>query len=347
MAQTDKEVATRRCGDTPSELGASASGYFFSKSVHLSKIASHMVTQAQKESNVLRLSRFLGNEAVEVEVWYKTYADAVVNSLVEAGAEVRLIVDGSKVGFGHQLLMIAIAYRRRSIPLVWTWIKHKRGHSSVAVQEALLKKAHALIPEAATVSLVGDSEFGNPKLLQRLEAWGWLYALRQSGRELYQDRDGSWRKLSKAIAEGESKDLGSVLLTKVHQYKTCLIAHWHKGEKEPWLLATNFPNKKTCLKAYKLRMWIEEMFADFKGNGFDLESSRLRSADKLKRLTLAVCLLYLWLLAFGSKVIKQGQRKLVDRKSRRDLSIFRIGFDMINRLIANHASYTLFFTPYP
>ncbi|MEM7735793.1 MAG: IS4 family transposase [Deinococcota bacterium] len=315
--------------------------------MHLSKIASHMMTRAQKESNVVRLSRFLGNESVDVESWYGAYAEATVDRLVKAGAEIRLIVDGSKVGFGHQLLMIAIAYRRRSIPLVWTWTEHKRGHSCVAVQKALLEKADALIPEGANVSLLGDSEFGNPKLLQKLESWGWCYALRQSGRELYQDKDGVWKRLSKAVTAGQSQDLGACLLTKAHQHKTHLIAHWHKSEKDPWLLATNFPDKKTCLKAYMLRMWIEEMFADFKGNGFDLESSRLRAADKLNRLTLAVCLLYLWLVAFGSKVIKLGQRKLVDRKSRRDLSLFRIGLDMIHRFIANHSSYSLFLTPYP
>ena len=38
-------------------------------------------------------------------------------------AKIRLIVDGSKVGFGHQLLLLAIAYRRRAIPLAWTWVK--------------------------------------------------------------------------------------------------------------------------------------------------------------------------------------------------------------------------------
>ena len=94
-------------------------------------------------------------------------------------------------------------------------------------------------------------------------------------------------------------------------------------------------------------MWVEEMFGDLKGHGFDLEKSRLRSTDKLHRLTLAVCLLYLWLVAFGARIVKRGLRKLVDRKSRRDLSIFRIGFDVAQRLIANAASLSIFLVPYP
>lgn len=306
-----------------------------------------MLTSAQRESNVVRLSRFLENEGVKVDEWYAPQARAVLSRLTAAGTELRLIVDGSKVGSGHQLLMLSVAYRRRAIPLVWTWVEQRRGHSSVKVQEKLLQQVHQLIPEGARVSLVGDSEFGNPKLLKLLESWNWLYALRQSGRELYQGRDGTWHKLNKAVKEGETKDLGAVLLTKVHQHSTRLIAHWHKGEKQAWLLATNYPDKKTTLRAYKYRMWTEEMFGDFKGHGFDLEQTRLRSAAKLHRLTLAVCLLYLWLVASGSKVIKQGLRKRVDRKSRRDLSIFRIGFDMALRCIANASSLTIFLIPYP
>jgi hypothetical protein len=43
-------------------------------------------------------------------------------------------------------------------------------------------------------------------------------------------------------------------------------------------------------------MWIEEMFADFKGHGFDLESTQLRHFERLSRLTLAVAMLYVWLV---------------------------------------------------
>jgi hypothetical protein len=306
-----------------------------------------MLTSAQRESNVVRLSRFLRNDGVRVDEWYEPQSRSLLQRLAKANTEIRLIIDGSKVGSNHQLLMLSVAYRRRAIPLIWTWVKHQRGHSTVALQKVLLKQLHKLIPETAKVSLVGDSEFGNPDILKLIESWGWFYALRQSGRELYQTQNDDWHKLSKAVQEGESKDLVQVIMTKVHQHPTRLIAHWHKGEKQAWLLATNYPTKHLALKAYKYRMWIEEMFADLKGNGFDLEATRLRSADKLHRLTLVVCLLYLWLIAFAVRIIKWGRRKLVDRKSRRDLSIFRIGFDTIHRYLANDLAFSIFLMPYP
>jgi len=73
---------------------------------------------------------------------------------------------------------------------------------------------------------------------------------------------------------------------------------------------------------------VEEMSGDLKSNGFDLERSRLNHFRRLSRLTLVVALLYVWLVAFGSAVIKNGRRKEVDRTHRRDLRIFRIGYDV-------------------
>ena len=76
---------------------------------------------------------------------------------------------------------------------------------------------------------------------------------------------------------------------------------WRRGEKQPWFLVTNLPNQTRAFRLYSRRMWIEEVFGDLKSNGFDLEVVRLRHFLRLSRLTLAVALLYVWLVAFGSK----------------------------------------------
>ncbi len=77
------------------------------------------------------------------------------------------------------------------------------------------------------------------------------------------------------------------------------------------------------------------MFGDLKKNGFDLERTMLRHFDRLSRLTLAVALLYIWLISIGTRTIRDGLRVLVDRKDRRDLSIFQIGLRFIERCVTN------------
>ncbi len=77
------------------------------------------------------------------------------------------------------------------------------------------------------------------------------------------------------------------------------------------------------------------MFDDMKSHGFDLECTMLRHVDKLSRLTLAVALLYVWSISIGTSTIQNSQRNQVDRKDRRDLSIFQIGLRFIERLLIN------------
>jgi hypothetical protein len=322
-------------------------GLFMARSVHLSHIARKIPGRSQKLSKVKKLTRLLNNRHIQVRSWYEPIARRLLETAVSHGLPIRLLLDGTKVGNGHQLLMVALAYRRRALPLAWTWVKGSRGHSSERKQRALLDYVHGLIPEGATVLVAGDSEFGGVTILRLLDQWKWVYVLRQKGRYLLRPAgQESWQRCDQLLTQsGQSCWLSQVSLTQKHAYQTNFQAYWKPGEKEPWLLATNLPTAREAMKLYRTRMWVEEMFGDFKKHGFDLESTRLRHFLRLSRLTLAVALLYFWLITFGSQAIKNGKRRLVDRNDRRDLSIFRIGFDMLERCLLNNEP--IFIRPVP
>jgi hypothetical protein len=321
-------------------------GIYLSRKVHLSLIANKIPGRAKLNSKVQRLRRLLLSP-ICVRKWYDPLAAELLESQAQHG-QIRLIVDGSRVSFHHQLLMVSLAYRRRAVPIVWTWVKGKRGHSSANKQLALLRHVYKLIPKGASVSIVGDSEFGAVALLRQLDHWRWQYALRQKGNTLVDlTLHNHWQPFAGLVHRpGRSFWFREGFLTKLHYYRTNLLAYWKRGEDQPWLLATSFPTQREALRAYRIRMWIEEMFGDFKGHGFDLESSHLCQFQRLSRLTLAVALLYLWLVVLGSQVIKNGLRSLVDRADRKDFSIFRIGYNMAERWLANVESISISFVPY-
>jgi hypothetical protein len=323
-------------------------GLFLSQSVHLGRIANKIPGHATQSSIVRRLRRILDNAALRVRTWYRPIARQLLTEIVAHGLPIRLVVDGSRVGFGHQLLMVAVAYRRRAIPIAWTWVRSSRGHSSAWKQVALLAYVHRLLPAHSEVWLVGDSEFGAIAVLKQLDMWNWRYVLRQPGNHLVQHPgQAAWQRFDTLIQRpGQRVWLGRAYLTQQHAYAVNLCAYWQRGEKEPWLLATNCSDLRSTLRAYRKRMWIEEMFGDFKGHGFDLERTHLRHFLRLSRLTLAVVLLYVWLVAFGSHVIKNGRRYLVDRQERRDYSIFRIGFNMAERCLTNGIPLAITLRPY-
>jgi hypothetical protein len=93
-------------------------------------------------------------------------------------------------------------------------------------------------------------------------------------------------------------------------------------------------------------MWIEEMFGDLKRHGFDLESTMLRHFERLSRLTLAVALLYVWLVSAGTRTVRNGLRHLVDRADRRDLSIFQIGLRYLERCVINDIPFHVILVSY-
>lgn len=306
-------------------------GLYLAMNVQLSAIVRKWPLTAKNASLTRRLERFLDNPAYRVRDWYEPVARQLLAAY--AGREVMLIIDGSKVGFGHQLLMVALAYKRRALPVAWTWVASSRGHSSALAQTALLGYVRRLLPAGARVVLVGDAEFGAIPLIRQARRWRWKYVLREkSNHQVRQKGCRIWQPFADLVPKaGQSVWWPSAFLTQSWKYPTGLLAYWAIHEDEPWLLATNLPDARQARRAYQRRMWIEELFGDLKGHGLDLETTHLRHFLRLSRLTLAVCLVYVWLMHLGQQTIRAGQRPLVDRHDRRDLSLFRIGRDFADK----------------
>lgn len=317
-------------------------GVFQGRSVHLGRIAAEVPGEAKAPSQERRLARFLDNAAICPKRWYGTIAGWWLAWWGRTHGEVVLIVDGTRISRHHQLLMVALALPGRALPLAWTWMNCARGHSSRQKQLALLARVHALIPAHIPVVLVGDSEFGAVAVMRHVhEVWHWHYVLRQKSNNQVCTRpdapDAVWQNFDELVIHaGAMRFVPQGLLTQEHAFPTALLAFWAQGEKDCWLLASSLPSAAETLRYYRQRMLIEEMFGDLKDNGFDLEATRLRRIQRLNRLVLLVCLLYVWLIRTGLMLILSGKRDLIDRHDRRDLSLFQLGFRYVKRLLNNH-----------
>ena len=102
-------------------------GIYQSRSVCLSRTAGKIPGLAKLLNTTRRLSRFLDNPAVRVRDWYEPLARQWLAAQFRHVGEICLIVDGTKIGCGHQLLIVSLAYRKRAIPIAWTWMQHVRG----------------------------------------------------------------------------------------------------------------------------------------------------------------------------------------------------------------------------
>jgi hypothetical protein len=308
-------------------------GLYLSRRIHLTFIAAKLPFRAQKLSLERRLRRLLDNPAIRVRPLYEATARNLLQCAAARGTIV-LVIDSTKVSFGHRLLMVGVAYRRRVLPIAWTWTRSQFAHSTAAKQMALLSYVRSLVSEGVGVSLVGDGEFGTSRLVRVLQQWGWNYALREAGHTSLSFDGQLWRRFQHlSLRPGLSVWWGGLHITKGDPMRSAVVLHWQRGEQRPWYLVTNQPSLQGTLALYRHRMWIEEMFGDMKRHGFDVEATHLRHFLRLSRLLLAVCWLYVWLMSLGAWVIHTNRTAWVDRSDRRDLSVMRLGWDYLERCL--------------
>ena len=308
-------------------------GLFLAESVHLASLAKKLSLSGRVASLTGRLRRFLKNSDVEASRFYRPVVRTLLSTF-EPWQEVHLLLDTTKVGFDHRVLTASLAYRKRALPLCWSIHAGRKGHLPVEEQIRLLRRVRnlleELIPEECAVWVMGDSEFGRVDLFRWMRDQGWHYAVRASGQNQVHWK-GPWRKFGDIpLKEGQTRNVGPVRFTERHDYrKARLIMHWAEGGNEPWYLLSDRPVGRSTLRRYEKRMWTEEMYGDLKDHGVEVEATNLVHADRIDRLMLGVCWVYVWLLVLGSYVVKRGWRPMVDRRSRRDKSYFRIGREFI------------------
>ena len=112
-------------------------GIYLARKVQTGLIAGKIPLRIKRVSIIRRLERFLDNGAVRVRSWYKRVAVGLLEAAASSG-RMALIIDGTKVSFHHQLLMVAVGYHGRALPIAWRWVAHARDHSSQKQQLALL-----------------------------------------------------------------------------------------------------------------------------------------------------------------------------------------------------------------
>lgn len=324
--------------------------------VHLAKIADHRCGSATLNSKTMQFRRFLMNEAVEPGLYYRPMARDLLEQAAWHQERLRLLLDVVEFSGGRKVLMLALAYRRRALPLLWQ-VWRGEGHCEAAMQIAFLKRLEPLLvglfPEQTRPILVADGEFSSVALMRYLDDMGWGYRLRLPKSTLVHLPEGHpagrlCRLSELAPAQGERRYLDQVYVTGEHAYGPISIAiYWKEGEDEPWFIITDEEEATyLTLRTYSRRMWIESLFGDLEGGGLQLHRSRLYEPARLSRLLLAVCLVYLWLMHVGAYVVKRGLPGLVDRPGRRDRSLAEIGRHWIRRRLTTGTSPRTGFIPY-
>jgi hypothetical protein len=312
-------------------LAALISGIVGSRQTQLPAIASKLPDRTKRESRVKRFQRWLTNANVTPEHFFLPFAAAVLQSL--AHCPLVLVMDGSTVGRDCLALVVSVVYHGRALPIAWLVVAQRKGHLDVETHLALLAEVQALVPPETRVIFLGDGEFDGPALQAALTRLGWDYVCR-TAKNIQVQSAGEWLTLGEVyVAAGHALGLHDVHMTGQAYGPVLVIVWWGREYREPLYLVTNLELVAEACWWYRKRFRIETFFSDQKSRGFHLHQSHLSDPARLTRLLLAACLAYLWIIYLGALAHRDDWLSRIHRTDRCDLSLFQLGFVLLDHLL--------------
>ena len=305
-------------------------GLIHAGSMSLCAWAPYVVSRAwYSQSTVRRFRRWLDNDRIEVHALYGPLMQQALIGWVDKTLYVAL--DTSMLWNTYCLVRLSVIYRGRAVPVVWCVIEHRSAAVAYEVSQGLLEKAATLVPFACQVVLLADRGFADTELMHHLKHLGWHFRIRiKSNFWMYRPGHGCFQVRAISLAPGQTRFWHGVLLTTKRFGPVHLAVAWPLGSDEYWYVISDEPTAVQTLEEYGLRFDIEENFLDDKSNGFQLESSLIRSAKALERLCFVLAMTTLYLVSVGTSVVQQGKRRFVDPHWFRGTSYLKIGWKWVS-----------------
>src|SRR6516165_4373181 len=305
-------------------------GLISSKTVRLGAWAPFVVSRARYAQSIARrFSRWPAHHRIKPESLYGPLIEQALVSWM--GKRVYVALDTSMLWNTYCLVRLSVIYRGRAVPLVWCVIEHRSAAVAYEGYQELLEKAAPLVPFGCKVVFLADRGFTDTELLCHLKRLGWHFRIRiKANFWIYRPGHGGFQVRDISLACGQVRFWQGVFLTLKRFGPVHLAVARPLASDEYWYVISDEPTDIQSLEEYGLRFDIEENFLDDKSNGFQLESSLIRSSEALERLCFVLAMTTLYLVSVGTAVVQQGKRRFVDPHWFRGTSYLKIGWKWVS-----------------
>ena len=307
----------------------------------------HVTSKAtQAQSFERRWRRFLTNKKINIEHIYLPLVMAALSKW--KNQRLSLAIDTTVLWDKYCMIHLSVVCCGRAIPLLWDVLEHESATVAFAEYERLLRKARWLLRGYDDAILLADRAFACHDLMAWLKLTDWHYALRlkcdvlvhgvnrhpiEVGK-LYPPMNQA--KLLTRAFRGKlppKTSLTNVGLWADGIHHANLVLATVSGAKDSWAVITDEVPSLQTLWNYSSRFCVEELFLDSKSGAFELEDSRLRHTEALKRLYSIAAVALLYATTTGMTVQISGLRTTVDPHWRRGLSYLKIGLRYLRGVI--------------
>jgi len=301
----------------------------FSADCHLPNLALQLPIDGQRDHLIRRLMRFLSNCHLNRHTHYLPLVRCLFANWPDK--DVNLVMDRTDIRQEKSILLLAVAFKYRAIPLTWRVLPF--GGTGADLQVRLLKEITPYLPKDKRVMFYGDTEFRAVDVQRycRQQQWGWQLGVKSD--TLFHTGDGNWQPLRDFTVErGKRRYLQNIILTQSKAWpEVHLMADWTHNWESPHYVICHRKATRISWRRGRKRFWIEPTFRDWKSYGFDLESSQIDDDQRLACLLLGMSVATLWLLHLGDWVRTHSRATWLTADHRRDYSLFRLGRDYARR----------------
>lgn len=290
---------------------------------------------AQAASHERRLRRTLNDPLVGAVPMYGRVVRRVVRHL-KAGQRLWVVVDESGHSDVVRVLVAALWYRGRAVPLAWVLWQAQQPHQTSYWSdcESLLSQVADILPEGVRVTVLADRAFGCPAFTDLVEAQGWDHLVRVQGQTRLRLSDGREVPLRELLTQPGTRWCGSVEVFKKQGWRSLsVVAYWRAECREPLLLVSSLAAQWDLVRQYRLRSAIEALFRDWKTSGWQWEASQVRAPEHQAVLVVVLALATLLTLCLGEEAAQavlaaapqQGRRRPWHARS----SLFTLGREQL------------------
>lgn len=253
----------------------------------------------------------------------------LVLRLLKIEALYTIAIDRTEWQLGTQwvnVLMLSIAYRGISIPLLWTVLDEK-GCSDDAERKEILQK---FIDEFGAQSIrfvTADREFCSKEWLKYLIEKRISYRLRIKASYQITNARGAQVRASRLCRSLKINQRQELRGKRVLWAQAVFVAVCRKEDGDNVLVIASEQSGRILLE-YGERWKIETLFGILKTQGFRLEETHLTEVERIAKLLSLLTIAVSWAMLAGELEVQATPLK-TKKHGRLEKSLFRLGFETL------------------
>jgi hypothetical protein len=304
----------------------------------LAELARCLPSATNFRHNLKRVWRFVCNERINDPKRKEVVARRLLRQLhhrlqIQPKQHLEILMDWTTV-WPYVVLEALVPVDGRAVPVLsWAALRGTLSCRQNTFEMAFLASLRRCLPKHWRVVIVADRGFQRTELLRYIKGLGLSFVIRVKGDAWIKSGKYEGKLRDYPLKVGQRFKLREVIYHKAKRIEIKLVLNCEKikGTACSWMLATDLGlSAGQVVKIYQRRFWCEESFRDQKQE-FALEAVRVKQANRLENLllALAIVLMILAIIAQRGKKLGYEVKYSIVKKKQSEISWVQVGLNLL------------------